>query len=71
MLSVKLNSMQQNGKRPPRTDEQLRKREKKTLEEKNRLAAENAKKREEKEKEQRLRSEKALDNLVASRKRRR
>ena len=43
----------------------------KALEEKNRLAAENERLREEEKREKRLQSEKALSNLVESRKRRR
>ena len=41
-----------------------------TLVEKNRLAAENEKEREKEQKEKRLRSERAIDNLIESRKRR-
>ena len=44
---------------------------KRILEEKNRLAEENERRREEEEKEKRARSERAIANLVASRKRRR
>ena len=54
-------------------DEQRQEREErqKVLEEKNRLAAENEKERQQREKEKKERSDKAIANLIESRKRRR